>query len=61
MPAELESTIKRHGKSTIQEFTQRFQDPFLRNAVRFAFDSPDWPMPRFPMVVLAGFLRYSVT
>jgi len=53
-------TLRRYGKLTIQEFAQRFQDPFLRNAVRFAFDFPGWPMPRFPMVVLPGFLNWSV-
>lgn len=47
--------FRKYGKMTIQEFAQRFQDPFLRNAVRFFVDAPGWPMPRFPMIALAGF------
>jgi phytoene dehydrogenase-like protein len=47
-------TFRKYGQVTIQEFAQRFHDPFLRNAVRFFMDAPGWPMPRFPMVALAG-------
>jgi phytoene dehydrogenase-like protein len=54
-------TIRRYGKQTIQEFAARFQDPFLREAVRMVIDSPSWPMPQFPMVALAGFLKSSVS
>ena len=57
----LMGTFRKYGKLTIQEFAQRFQDPFLRDAVRFAFDSPGWPMPRFPMLVLAGYLKAGVS
>ncbi len=53
--------FRKYGKMTIQEFAQRFQDPFLRDAVRFFIDLPGWPMPRFPMVGVAGILRFSVT
>ena len=53
--------FRKYGKVTLQEFAQRFQDPFLRNAVRFVIDSPGWPMPRFPMVVLSGLLKFSLT
>ncbi len=56
----LMGTFHKYGKLTIQEFAQRFQDPFLRNAVRFVIDSPGWPMLRFPMVGLAGFLKSAV-
>jgi phytoene dehydrogenase-like protein len=49
--------FRKYGKLTLQEFAQRFQDPFLRDAIRFFVDSPGWPMPRFPMAVLAGMLR----
>ncbi len=49
--------LRKYGRTTIQEFAQRFQDPFLRSAVRFFMDAPGWPMPRFPMVALAGFLK----
>ncbi len=53
----LVGVFRKYGQMTIQEFAQRFQDPFLRNAVRFFIDSPDWPMHRFPMVGLAGFMK----
>ena len=58
--APLMGMFRKYGKLTIQEFAQRFQDPFLRNAVRFFVDSPGWPMLRFPMVGLAGFLNSAV-
>jgi phytoene dehydrogenase-like protein len=51
----LMGVFRRYGQMTIQEFAQRFQDPFLRSAVRFFIDSPGWPMPRYPMVAMAGF------
>ncbi len=51
------NVIRKYGKMTIQEFTQRFQDPFLRSAVRFFMDAPGWPMQRFPMIGLSGFLK----
>ena len=47
----------RYGRMTIQEFAERFQDPFLRSAVRFFIDAPGWPMPRYPMVAMAGFMK----
>jgi phytoene dehydrogenase-like protein len=56
----LMGTFRKYGKLTIQEFAQRFQDPFLRDAVRFVVDSPGWPMPRFPMAALTGWLKSAV-
>ena len=53
-------TFRKYGKTTIQEFAQRFKDPFLRDAVRFFIVSPGWPMLRFPMVALLGFLKSAV-
>jgi len=53
--------FKKYGKITVQEFAARFKDPFLREAVRIFIDSPGWPMPQFPMVILAGFIRGGVT
>lgn len=47
--------FRKYGRTTIQEFADRFHDPFLRDVVRFFVDAPGWPMPRFPMVALAGF------
>ncbi len=49
--------FRKYGKMTIQDFAQRFQNPFLRSTVRFFIDSPGWPMLRYPMVGLAGFMR----
>jgi phytoene dehydrogenase-like protein len=56
----LMGTFRKYGKLTLQEFAQRFQDPFLRDAVRFFVDTPGWPMPRCPMVGLAGMLKFAV-
>jgi phytoene dehydrogenase-like protein len=53
-------TLIKYGKQTIQEFAARFQDPFLGNAVRFCIDGPGWPMLRYPMVGMAGFLKAGV-
>jgi phytoene dehydrogenase-like protein len=50
----------RYGNQTIQEFAQRVRDPFLRNAIRFFIDSPGWPMLRFPVIALAGFVHSAV-
>jgi len=54
-------TFRRYGKQTIQEFAGRFQDPFLREAIRMTIDGPGWPMARFPMAGLAGFFKSSVS
>jgi phytoene dehydrogenase-like protein len=53
--------FSRYSKVTIQQFAARFKDPFLREAVRFFVDAPGWPMPQFPMVVMAGFVKSGVT
>jgi phytoene dehydrogenase-like protein len=54
-------TFRRYGKQTIQKFAGRFQDPFLREAIRMTIDGPGWPMARFPMAGLAGFFKSSVS
>ena len=51
----------KYNKVTLQDFAARFQHPFLREAVRFFIDAPGWPMPQFPMAVLAGFIKSSIT
>ncbi|MBP1674955.1 MAG: amine oxidase [Bacteroidetes bacterium] len=48
-------------KVTLQQYAARFKDPFLREAVRFFIDSPGWPMPEFPLAVMAGYIKGSVT
>ncbi len=53
--------FSKYNNVTFQEFVSRFKDPFLREAVRFFIDAPGWPMPRFPMVVMAGFMRGGTT
>jgi len=53
-------TFGKYNKMTIQEFSGRFKDPFLREAVRFVVDAPGWPMVQFPMVALSGFARSGV-
>lgn len=50
----------KYGKQTIQEFAERFQDPFLKQAVRFFIDAPGWPMLKFPMAALIGFMKSAV-
>ncbi len=50
--------FRKYGHLTIQEFAQRFKDPFLRNAVKFFIDTPGWPMPRFPMIAMTGMMKY---
>jgi phytoene dehydrogenase-like protein len=52
--------FSRYNGVTIQQFATRFKDPFLQEAVRFFIDAPGWPMPHFPMVVMAGFVKGGV-
>jgi phytoene dehydrogenase-like protein len=54
-------TYGKYKEVTIQQFSARFKDPFLREAVRFIVDAPGWPMIQFPMVALSGFIRSGVT
>lgn len=51
----------KYGNKTIQDFAGQFQDPFLRQAIRFFVDAPGWPMLNIPMVTLAGFMKSSVS
>lgn len=51
----------KYGKLTLQEYAKKFKSPFLRDAIRFVVDAPGWPMPEFPMIPLAGFMRTGVT
>ena len=54
-------TFGKYGNMTVQQFAERFRDPFVGQVIRFFIDSPGWPMKEFPMVALAGFIRSSVT
>ena len=54
-------TLSRYGQKTFQEFAQGFQDSFLRDAVRFIADAPNWPMPRFPMSGMVGWMSTALT
>ena len=51
----------KYGRQTVQDFAGHFQDPFLRQAVRFFIDAPGWPMPNFPMTGLIGFMKSAVS
>ncbi len=48
------------SRNTLQNFSEGFNDPFLRDAVRFIADGPGWPMPQYPMLALAGFINSTV-
>ncbi|MBI5490858.1 MAG: NAD(P)/FAD-dependent oxidoreductase [Deltaproteobacteria bacterium] len=50
----------RYGRMTVEEFADRFQDPFLRETVRRLIDTPGWPMPRFPVFALSGLVTGAV-
>jgi len=47
--------LKKYAKVSLQEFAARFKNPFLARAIRSLADTPGWPMPRYPMVAVAGF------
>jgi len=51
----------KYRSKTIQEFALSFKHPFLREAVRFFIDAPGWPMPKFPLAIMTGFMKSSVT
>lgn len=51
----------KYNKQTIQDFASRFKDPFLKKAIRFFIDAPGWPMLKFPLVVMTGFMKNSVS
>jgi len=53
----LAGTFRKYGRRTFQDFARRFKDPFLRGAILFRIDPPSWPVPRYPMFALVGFLR----
>lgn len=52
---------RKYGNVTLQQFAERFKDPFLRVAVRYFIDSPGWPMPDFPMPGMIGFIKRGVS
>lgn len=54
-------TFGKYGNTTLQQFTERFKSPFLREAIRCIVDAPGWPMLEFPMIPMAGFIRTGVT
>jgi phytoene dehydrogenase-like protein len=51
----------KYKSATVQDFAARFKNPFLQQAVRYFIDAPGWPMPKFPMPILAGFMRCGLT
>lgn len=54
-------TMGRYGNQTLEKFAEKFEHPFLRQAIRFFIDAPGWPMIDFPTVALAGFMHSGVT
>ena len=52
--------FRKYGKVSLQEFAARFKNPFLERAIRCLVDSPGWPMPKYPMIAMAGFARSGV-
>jgi phytoene dehydrogenase-like protein len=54
-------TLARYNRVTIQQFSERFRNPFLREVVRFVVDAPGWPMPGFPMTAMPGFMRTGIS
>jgi phytoene dehydrogenase-like protein len=50
----------KYKSKTIQDFARQFKNPFLREAVRFFIDAPGWPMPKFPLTLMSGFMKSSV-
>jgi phytoene dehydrogenase-like protein len=54
-------TFRKYGKMTLREFADKFQDPFLREAIPFTVDHPGWPMPGYPMMGMAGFITSGLT
>jgi phytoene dehydrogenase-like protein len=53
--------FRKYGKITLQQFADKFSDPFLRKAVKFFIDTPGWPMPDFPLPGMIGFIKRGVT
>ncbi|MGC9342155.1 MAG: phytoene desaturase family protein [Bacteroidales bacterium] len=51
----------KYNNQTLQDFASRFQDPFLKEAIRFFIDAPGWPMIDFPLTVLTGFMKNGVS
>jgi phytoene dehydrogenase-like protein len=49
--------MMKYSKVTIQDFADRFKNPFLRNAIQFVIDNPGWRMKEYPMVGMTGFLQ----
>ncbi len=50
----------KYKSKSVQDFARLFNSPFLREAVRFFIEAPGWPMPKFPLVLMSGFMKSSV-
>ncbi len=53
--------FRKYSRVSLQEFAARFKDPFLERAIKYTVDSPGWPMPKYPMIAMAGFAQTGVT
>jgi phytoene dehydrogenase-like protein len=47
----------KYKNKSLQEFAERFSDPFLKKAIRYFLDGPGWAMPDYPMITLTGFIN----
>jgi phytoene dehydrogenase-like protein len=54
-------TFIKYKKKSLQEFAEKFTDPFLKKAVRYFIDAPGWPMPDYPMITLTGFVKNGMS
>jgi len=54
-------TFIRYKNKSIQEFADRFTDPFLKKAVRYFIDAPGWAMPDYPLIGLTGFVKAGMS
>ena len=47
----------KYKNKSLQEFAERFSDPFLKKAIKYFIDGPGWAMPDYPMITLTGFIN----
>ncbi|MBI9107576.1 MAG: hypothetical protein JEZ04_12590 [Spirochaetales bacterium] len=45
---------KNISRLTIQDFAARFKSSFLSRSIRYLIDTPGWPMPKFPLMMMIG-------
>jgi len=53
----LMKVFMKYKNKSLQEFAEKFSDPFLKKAIRYFLDGPGWAMPDYPMITLTGFIN----